>query len=190
MYSLQDTIDAVVLVAAEVDKGKQTFLYQQQRAAATRVFVINYDALTAAVAELQDREGDAGGSHVLSRIVLLHSTGRCGSTLLSKLLGRGQGVVSLSEPDVYSVAVVLRHDGTIDNEHYRTVLRAATWLLGRSNGLGGGATPGSDVCYVALKFRSFVTGNAVALRDAIPEAKVCTAREGVPVSPLGDIRRR
>lgn len=62
------------------------------------------------------------------------------------------------------------------------VARAVTWLLGRQNGLGKGAAAGSDVCYVALKFRSFVTADALLLKKAVPEAKVENERQKRKIS--------
>lgn len=41
-------------------------------------------------------------------VVFLHSTGRCGSTLLCRLLGDAAATVSVSEPDFYSQLVLLR----------------------------------------------------------------------------------
>lgn len=64
------------------------------------------------------------------------------------------------------------------------IARAVTWLLGRQNGLGKGAAAGSDVCYVALKFRSFVTADALLLKKAVPEAKVESERQKRKTSSL------
>ena len=44
--------------------------------------------------------------------VFLHSTGRCGSTLLSQLLGSVEGALSVSEPDFYSQAMMLSKESS------------------------------------------------------------------------------
>ena len=103
-----------MLVEGDHQSLEKPFLYQQQRHSALRTYVVNYQAFIQAVARLQEQDGDTSGSDLLQRIVLLYSTGRCGSTLLSKLLGRGQGVNSVSEPDFYSMLSVARVDGKID----------------------------------------------------------------------------
>ncbi|MGB5235019.1 MAG: hypothetical protein WBN85_07590, partial [Candidatus Macondimonas sp.] len=62
--------------------------------------------------------------------VFLHSTGRCGSTLLSQLLGITGNFQSVSEPDFYSQAVILSRlaDGQRDQE-LRQLMDGCTRLL-------------------------------------------------------------
>ena len=46
----------------------------------------------------------------LSRLILIHNIGRCGSTLLSSAFNQLDGVISFSEPDVFANFVALRHE--------------------------------------------------------------------------------
>ena len=80
------------------------FFYEAQRDHATKVYAVPYASLSTLVEELID-EQDA-------LPVFLHSTGRCGSTLLSQLLGSVEGALSVSEPDFYSQAMMLSKESS------------------------------------------------------------------------------
>lgn len=96
-------------------------------------------------------------------LVLLHSVGRCGSTLLCKVLGELGDVVSLSEPDVYTCAVGMRlPDGSRDAE-LTELLRSATRFLGLN-------TAAAHEGVFLLKFRSWCIEVADLLQQACPDA--------------------
>src|ERR1051325_7084918 len=74
----------------ECDLSRAPFLYQAQYDAARRLIQIPYETLHRLAAEV-----------VLdpSRLILIYSVGRCGSTLVSHAFNEVEGVESLSEPD-------------------------------------------------------------------------------------------
>jgi hypothetical protein len=86
----------------EVDLGRASFLYQAQYETASEVVSVPFEEmhrLAAAVPMASER------------LVFVHSTGRCGSTLVSLALSSVPGVVSLSEPDAYYQLHQLRDAG-------------------------------------------------------------------------------
>ena len=109
------------------------------------------------------------GAPKLSRTMILQSTGRCGSTLLSKVLTTLAGVHSVSEPDFYTHVQVCGavYPKQFPREKAVELLRAGTILLRKSVET---ALPKSDI--IALKFRGFVTVIADLCHEAVPEAKV------------------
>jgi len=74
-----------------VDLAQAPFFYQTQFEMATELVSVPF-------AELHMLAASAGNP---SPLVQIHSTGRCGSTLVSQALAAADDVVSLSEPDVY-----------------------------------------------------------------------------------------
>jgi len=80
------------------------FFYEAQRDHATKIYAVPYASLSILVEELVDEQ------EALS--VFLHSTGRCGSTLLSQLLGSVKDTLSVSEPDFYSQAMMLSKESS------------------------------------------------------------------------------
>eukprot|EP00035_Acanthoeca_spectabilis_P023689 m.450443 g.450443 ORF g.450443 m.450443 type:complete len:442 (+) comp20002_c0_seq1:65-1390(+) len=152
----------VILVRAPADElTKGTFVYQQQRQHATQVYGVPYGMLAEAVEQLTN--DDAGW---MDNLVFLHSTGRCGSTLLCRLLGKAQNVVSLSEPDIYSYITWVRSyqpDG-LDSVLGPKVLRAISWMLYKFGSPKGDAV-------VCIKLRSQVVELAETLKKAMPSSK-------------------
>jgi hypothetical protein len=113
--------------------------------------------------------------------MFLHSTGRCGSTLLSKVLGVLANVHSLSEPDIYgSIAchIALKTPG-FDNELAKKLIRASTVLWTASI---KSAKPETDI--IAFKHRAFVTLHTDTFTLAVPEAKVCSVFPLRPALPF------
>ncbi|HEY0868339.1 MAG TPA: sulfotransferase [Fimbriimonas sp.] len=58
-------------------------------------------------------------------VVIVHSVGRCGSTLLSKVLQALPEVMSLSEPDEFTQLAHLRGDGTMGDDEVRSLLESS-----------------------------------------------------------------
>lgn len=140
-YCLDDMHRRVLFVEtpAEVDIAAHPFLYQAQYEQARRLLVVPYATLIALAEALPAPRVP---------LVLIHSQGRSGSTLLSKAFQQVGVVSSLSEPDIYTQAVAIRaQDRTRDAE--LTGLMAATTRL-----LFKPACAGDAVLWV-LKFRSF-----------------------------------
>ncbi|MBV1872821.1 MAG: hypothetical protein KUG83_09770 [Gammaproteobacteria bacterium] len=79
----------------------QTFLYQAQRDHAEWVLLVPFDEL------LNLGKITPAGTENKKKLFFLHSTGRCGSTLLCNLLEDAGEMTVLSEPDFYSQWVML-----------------------------------------------------------------------------------
>ncbi len=155
LYSFDDEARCAVFVETppEVDLTAAPFYYLSQKEHARRVFTVPYEVFNALAEELPDPP----------HLVLLHSVGRCGSTLLCNALGEFGEVVSLSEPDVYTCTVGMRlPDGSRDTE-LTELLRSATRFLSLDT------TATSEGVFL-LKFRSWCLEVADLLQQACPNA--------------------
>lgn len=155
LYSFDDETRRAVFVetAPEADLTAAPFYYRAQKEHARRVFTVPFEAFNALAEELPDPP----------RLVLLHSVGRCGSTLLCHALGELGDVTSLSEPDVYTCAVGMRPpDGSRDAE-LTVLLRSATRFLASS-------TPAAREGVLLLKFRAWCLEVADLLHQGRPDA--------------------
>lgn len=126
-YCLDDHRRCLLLVETPKSVDLLTadpFFYEAQRDYAVRIHAVAYSD----VARLADALLPA--DHAPTP-VFLHSTGRCGSTLLSQLLATTGDIQSISEPDFYSQAVILSRlaDGRRDQE-LRRLMDGCTRLLG------------------------------------------------------------
>jgi hypothetical protein len=119
----------------QVDLGDVPFVYSAQYERATEVVAVPYET---AFALAESAAFDA------SKLVLVYSVGRCGSTFVSAALRTVAGAVSFSEPDAYFAIEALQGAGDPDVErlvHACTVLLcaprpASIWALKpRSNGI-------------------------------------------------------
>lgn len=155
LYSFDDEARCAVFVetSPEADLTAAPFYYRAQKEHARRIFTVPYEIFNALAEELPDPP----------HLVLLHSIGRCGSTLLCNALGELGEVVSLSEPDVYTCAVGMRlPDGSRDAE-LTELLRSATRFLSLNT------TAASEGVFL-LKFRSWCLEVADLLAIAHPNA--------------------
>ena len=91
-----------------VDLSQAPFFYQAQYENAVRLIAVPYDALH----ELANTISlDA------HKVILVYSVGRTGSTLLGSALNAAEGIVGISEPDVFTQLVAQREwDGSNDAE--------------------------------------------------------------------------
>jgi hypothetical protein len=133
----------------ELDLSSPAFLYQAQYTQATEVVSVPFG-------QLHDLARSA--SLPPERLVLVQSTGRCGSTLVSHAMAAGEGVVSLSEPDVYTQLHELRDQGDAELE---ALLKTCTTML---------CTPRPAETW-AIKFRNSNIELAEALLHSFPGAK-------------------
>jgi hypothetical protein len=165
LYSFDDASRRAVFVEtpAEVDLNAFPFLYMAQKEHATRVLTVPYETFNALAQTLPEP----------SSLLLLHSVGRCGSTLLCKALAELGEVTTLSEPDVYTCAVGMREgDGSRDTE-LAQLLGSATRFLCRSEG--------GEQTFKVLKFRAWCLEVADLLVQACPNAYalfLCRELEG------------
>lgn len=136
------------------------FLYEAQRRRAVKLYAVPYAAVVALAAEIPD-------AMARTPVIFLHSTGRCGSTLLCRLLGDAAGTVSVSEPDFYSQLVLLREGATpADEARLAQVTAACTQLLAahlRS------ANPAAQS--VVIKLRGVVVFATDLLARDLPDAR-------------------
>lgn len=142
---------------SDVDLSAAPFFYQAQYEAAQHLIAVSYDTLhsLASTVQIDPR-----------RIILIYSTGRCGSTLVSRALNQAENVVSYSEPDFYTQIQALRTaDGSRDAE-LSDVARSCTLILCRSGMQRDGAPAW------AIKFRSWGIELGDLLYRIFPEAKV------------------
>lgn len=140
----------------EVDLRPAPFYYQAQYEAAQYLIAVPYDTLHALASTVQ-----VDPRH----IILIYSTGRCGSTLVSRALSQAEGVISFSEPDFYTQIQALRSaDGSNDAE-FSDLARSCTLIL-----CGGVQHGGTSAC--AIKFRSWGIELGALLYRTFPEAKV------------------
>jgi hypothetical protein len=126
LYCL-DPIERVglfVRTPPEVDLGLAPFLFLTQYQSATQLVSVPFDEM-----------------HVLAtarpvpseHLVMVQSTGRCGSTLVSHAFAAADNVMSFSEPDVYYQLHQLRDQGDTEFEHLLktcTALLCAPWPVG------------------------------------------------------------
>ncbi len=92
-------------------------------------------------------------------LIFVHSTGRCGSTLISQALATVEGVRSLSEPDIYTQIHLMRFlDHTRDAEYQRLLASATRFYTSRSP-------------TTAIKFRAMCISVGDLLGAAFPDAK-------------------
>jgi hypothetical protein len=141
---------------ADVDLTEAPFFYAAQHEAATSLIAVPYDTLRRIAADaLFDQR----------RLVLLYSTGRCGSTLVSSAFGVANGVFSCSEPDVYTQLVTLREPDGSNDDAIGDLLRDCTRVMCAAASAGGATA-------WALKFRSFGIELGDLLFEHFREARV------------------
>lgn len=150
----------ILTKVAPAEMGERTFLYMDQRQMATNVYAVPYSEFCDIVDEL---DGDAGW---MGKVTFLHSTGRCGSTLLCKLLGQANGMISLSEPDVYTYLgwLQIMHADDFEGGMLDRLTRSVT----RVHYAAAARDTGAEMC---IKTRSQVIALAETIKRAIPGSK-------------------
>ena len=141
--------------APEVDLVQAPFYFLAQYEAAQRLIAVPYATLHA-----------LAGAVTLDpqRIILFYSTGRCGSTLFSHVLNQTPGVVSFSEPDVFTQLVKLRTAHQSSDAEVRALLYDSLMIMSahaRQQGFE----------YWAFKFRSYVLSVSDLLYQTVPAAR-------------------
>jgi len=128
-----------VELPSDVDLSEAPFYYQTQYEAAQSLVAVSYDTLHALADDIAIDP---------SRISLVYSTGRCGSTLVSHVLNQADDVYSFAEPDVFSQLAALRgFDGRNDAEISALVRDCTKIMCAAVQSLGASKW--------AIKFRSF-----------------------------------
>jgi len=156
LYCLDPENDSVLFVEcddpAAVDRAP--FYYQAQRENAIGLVTMPVDTFHTV------------GNHIAEPskgLILIHSVGRCGSTLLSKVLAAQPSVHSLSEPDDLSQMVFLRGDGASDEWLRQMLVSSVRWRCK--------PRVGAPAEHVAIKTRSEVLVLGDLIGSSFPRAK-------------------
>jgi hypothetical protein len=157
LYCLDFESDSALFTRVPKDTRVEdaVFMYEAQRTLATHVVRIPLSALSCVAEEARIDP---------SRIVLIHSVGRCGSTLVSKALSKSDGVASLSEPDVFTQLVSHWGKDGFHGAGREQLLRDCTVVQCIPSALRG-------YTRFALKFRSYVTTMGPMYARAVPAAR-------------------
>jgi hypothetical protein len=140
----------------ECDLSRAPFLYQAQYDAARRLVRIPYETLHRLASEVRIDP---------SRLILIYSVGRCGSTLVSRAFNEVEGVDSISEPDVFTQMLGYWGARDLAGAEKAELLKSCT-LIQCAPGRSKGATAW------ALKFRSMVMEMGDLFYSVFPEAKL------------------
>jgi len=152
LYCLDDENRQALFVQTPpgIDLLRPPFYYLAQYQHAQRVIAVPYDTLH----RLAD--GLPGGA---GNLVLVYSVGRCGSTLISQSFKAVPGVLSYSEPDVYTQIAMLRHRNRSREQEYLRLIGSCTRMLRR------------DAATMVLKFRAGGIHLADLFHRSYPEAR-------------------
>lgn len=158
LYCLDHANRQVIFVETppEIDLLQAPFYFIAQYEAAQRLVAVPYDTFHALAREIQVEQ---------ERIILFYSTGRCGSTLFSRVMNLEPSVVSFSEPDVFSQLVKLRTARQAGEEEVASLLADCIMLMSAN-----AQRQGYDrYCF---KFRSYVLSVSDLLYRVMPKAKL------------------
>ena len=156
LYCLDDATRRAIFVVlpSDVDLATAPFVYQTQYEQAQSLLAMPYDSFRELAHKLPE----------VRNLILIFSSGRSGSTLVSHVLNQLDEVLSLSEPDVASQFVHLRVvDGTRDTE-LRDLLDCTMRMLFKPSAF---KTPTT----YAIKFRTEATQVMDLFHATFPQAK-------------------
>jgi hypothetical protein len=105
---------------AHVDLSRAPFMYVAQHNLATRLLAVPLEEFHALAQQVDVRD---------EQITFIHSTGRCGSTLVSAAFNAVGDVVSLSEPDAFLAVDLVRAKEKPDDDNLTALLRSSVRLL-------------------------------------------------------------
>jgi Sulfotransferase domain len=158
LYCLDHANHRAIFVetASDADLLQAPFYFIAQYEHAQKLIAVPYTTLHALAKEVE-----VDPRHV----ILFYSTGRCGSTLISKVMNLDSSVASFSEPDVFSQLVVIRTAGYSPDPEIASLLYDCIMIMS-SNAQKHGYQ------YYAFKFRSYVLSVSDLLYQTIPQAKI------------------
>jgi hypothetical protein len=156
LYALDPERQQALFVETPPDRDllAHPFLYQAQAEHATRVIAVPYPLFF----DWAERAPRA------NQVVVIYSSGRCGSTLLSRLFQEVDVMVSLSEPDVFTQINELVLWGKLTAQDAMPLLAAAVrhyWKAGLKQGAS----------WLVMKLRSQLNALTETLERAVPEAR-------------------
>jgi hypothetical protein len=157
LYCLDEVNHSFLFVEtpADIDLTQHPFFFQAQFEHAHRLIAVPYETMhqMAAAAPIQ---GD--------QLVLLYSVGRCGSTLMSEVFNQLEGVVSLSEPDVFTDILKMREENGRFTPHLKQLLHTSLFALMKP-------LFAYQPTHWAIKFRSYCVELADLIDEVVPDAK-------------------
>jgi Sulfotransferase domain. len=157
LYCLDDIGRKAIFVEIppDVDLTKVAFVYQSQYEQAQKLIALPYETFNELANSLPE----------VQQPIFIYVTGRSGSTLLNHAFNESETVVSLSEPDVATQFVNLRHDTKGNREtELRTLAQSTIRFLFRSYHTKG-------VQAHALKFRNQGLQVMDLFQTTFPQAK-------------------
>jgi hypothetical protein len=149
--------EAVFVNTGDADLCNAAFYYQAQYQAARELITISYETLHDLAAEADIPQ---------ERLILVYSTGRCGSTLVSRAFARAVGVGSLSEPDVFTQLVAMFAGNEATQGELRRLARSCLKIQAHS------VLEARALRTCAIKFRGIVVALWPILFEEFPAAKV------------------
>ena len=154
LYSLDfDTQTAVfVETPADLDLSQAPFMFVPQYDDALRVLTVSFQTLIQ-MAETVSIDAD--------RLVFIHSTGRCGSTLASQIFSQIPGVINLSEPFVLPQLVIEKNAYPAKEDELKALLKATILILCKTE---------AETAWV-IKEHSYALALAGWLGELFPQAK-------------------
>lgn len=149
LYCLDDASRRAIFVETppDVDLLQAPFYYDAQYQHAQRLYALSYEDFHQLAQEVE-----------AANLILIHSIGRCGSTVISQAFSTVAGVRSLSEPDVYTQIHMLRHVDKTRDAEFAQLLQSCTRLLGKG-------TP-----TLVIKFRGMCIHIGDLLYQVLPQA--------------------
>lgn len=138
----------------EVDLSERPFLYQAQYDNAIRLYSMSYKSFLKLANMMRQPD---------KQLILIHSVGRCGSTLLSTVFNNLPDVLSLSEPEAFTEIVKRREPDGSNEEEMAQLLDAVIQVQCR---------PTNQIVpkTYAIKFRSFSTVMIDLLHRVAPQS--------------------
>ena len=158
LYCLDHANRRAIFVEAspDIDLLQAPFYFIAQYGNAQKLIAVPYGTLHDLAQEVE-----VNPQHV----ILFYSTGRCGSTLISKVLNLNPSIVSFSEPDVFSQLVMIRTAGHGTDSEIASLLYDSIMIMSANAQKQG-------YQYYAFKFRSYVLSVGDLLFQTIPQAKI------------------
>ena len=157
LYALNHFTREAIFVETppEIDLAEAPFLYQAQYDNAIRLYSMSYKSFLK-LAEIVRQPN--------KQLILIHSVGRCGSTLLSDVFNNLPDVLSLSEPEAFTEIVKRREPDGRNEAEMAQLLDAVIQVQCRpTNQLAPNV--------YAIKFRSFSTVMIDLLHRVAPQSK-------------------
>jgi hypothetical protein len=157
LYSLDAERQQAIFVetSPDINLNAAPFFYMAQFKPAVRVITVSYETLfqLAQKVSLDD-----------SRLILIYSIGRSGTTVTSAAFECAEGVISLSEPDVFTQLVKMRDFSGINDAEISSLTAACMRITCKD------FEPGQQPFWV-MKFRSQVIELADLIYAHFPHAK-------------------